>query len=360
MLLGRLRIDQCPLIKARLMNHLQPLLAICFLFCGLSFPLQARAEMGWNNLNCCYEQPSCEGDANRFFARADVLCWKPNISGLELNFGRGRIVQTTVDEVPVVRSWESDKDPHFKWNAGYRIAAGYQPACSNWEIDALWTHFQGSGHSSNRDGCAWNSPSNNGKCRLKFNQLDVVLAYNSCMSDCLKFKPFIGIRGARIHESLNARSVTQIITADSSDSSSSSSEGASARRRFDDEQKFRGIGAILGLQGDWKIGCGFSLFGTAGVGVLYGVYKVEFDDVEVITSPFARRIFATNKRHLNACDCVLDLAFGVRWQTCLCDSFKLDMELGVEHHQYFNQNHLGARCGDLSLDGGFFSVGLVF
>lgn len=296
----------------------------------------------------CPQSTCCESGSGRFFAAADLLYWKPHITGLELDFGTTSISEVITDGTEVVTTSEFDADPHFKWNAGYRVAAGYQFDCSNWEVGAIWTHFQDTGSRSIDEDA---ETVNTTRTRIKFNQIDVLLAYNDSLCSSFNVKPFVGIRGAKIHENLNALLVTDIVIAPTTP--------LTETRTFDDSQHYWGVGPILGLQGDWDMGCGLSLYGAVAASFLYGEYKLHFDDTDFFTAPISRDIFSTSKRHLRGIDCNIDLAIGFLWETCICDSYQLRMKLGFEHHQYFNHSHLGTSRGDLTFDGGVFSVGVA-
>ena len=122
------------------------------------------------------------------------------------------------------------------------------------------------------------------------------------------------------------------------------------------KEHFWGVGPELGIEGDWDVGCGFSLYGDVSVSILYGTFHVRSDQTDVFTS-------VTNinhlRKHTQACQTVLDVGFGVRWQTCFCNGIILGLQLGLEDHRYFNLNQF-CGYGDLSLDGVSFGVCLGF
>lgn len=296
-----------------------------------------------------YSQPiSHEQSSGKFFIKGDFLYWKPHVSGLELNFGTSSVITTTVDEIEIFDMEELDLDPHFKWDAGYRVGAGYQFGCSNWEISALWTHFQSKGtRSVNED----TETVNSGQFRIKFDQIDLMLGYNTSLTCDLTLKPFIGVRGATMRESLHAVLVTDItIPPDGL---------ATETRNFDDQERINGIGPLLGVEGKWKMGDGFGFYGSAAVGLMYEKHKVEFDDTDLFTAPYSLSLSSFNERRVHDFNWNVDLAVGVSWETCICNGFDLEMKLGVEHHQYFNHSHLGTDHGDLSFSGGVFSISLA-
>lgn len=297
-----------------------------------------------NSAVCNIQDSCCESSCGRFYVGADLLYWKAHISGLELNVGTTSVVQATVgDDTTIMTAEEYDADPYFKWKPGYRIAAGYEFAGAEWEAGVVWTHFQDSGTKT--------FGLNTTSVDVKINQIDLLLAYNTTLAPCFKARPFIGVRGARITSSVDAFLVTDITILPAT--------LATQTRIFDDSQKYEGWGPLLGLEAEWEIGCGFSLYGSAAAGLLYGDYHVHFVDSDVFTPPFSTSVFSDDTRHVHGFDANIDLAIGIQWQMAFCDSYLVNMRLGFEHHEYFNQSHIGTNRGDLSFDGGIFSLGIA-
>jgi hypothetical protein len=293
-----------------------------------------------------YEQPyfsCCEQGWGHFKVCAEALYWRPYISGLELSFGRGTLDVSNVGGIDYFISNELDIDPHFDWDWGYRIGGIYQFDCSPLEIGVLWTHFDGQGERR--------ESGNFGKVKVKLNQLDLVFAYNK-QDGCSSFslKPFIGVRAARIKENIDAFVITYITLP----------APATELRTFDDNQKYRGIGPLLGVQGEWDLGCGFGLYGNAAGSLLYGLYRFQFNGTDIFSAPISDSFIGFNKRRVHGFDWNVDLALGFYWNTCLCDDVSLNLKLGFEHHQFFNHNRVSVYRGDLCFDGAVFAVGLSF
>ena len=135
---------------------------------------------------------------------------------------------------------------------------------------------------------------------------------------------------------------------------------AISTRSLDDNQDYYGIGPILGFEGALDLGCGFNLYGIAAAALLYGNHKVTFQDSTISTSPISKSFFSNNQRHLHTFNPNIDLALGVKWNVALRDCFQIGLKLCFEHHQYFNQSHLGVSKGDITFDGGVFGIDLVF
>ena len=135
-----------------------------------------------------------ESSGNRFFVEWDFLYWNAHISDLELSGGKSSIVVDAAGGTTATYMNELDVDPHFKWNAGYRFAAGYQFDCSAWALAGIWTHFQDSGTRNISDDSGY---VNTTRCQVKSNQIDLILAYDLASCFCLNFKPFLGIEGLK-------------------------------------------------------------------------------------------------------------------------------------------------------------------
>lgn len=297
--------------------------------------------------NTC--QPSCcEESKGKFFIRGDLLYWKPHASGLELDFGTTYISQSSIDDLEIVVTDEIDADPHFKWNAGYRIAAGYGFGCSPFEVAAFWTHFQGKGSRKSRQDI---STLNTGNYHVKLDQFDVIVAYNSSFAPCFTIKPFIGIRGTKIHQNVNAFLVTDITLLPTG--------SATETRNLDDSHCFKGIGPVFGFNVDYTMKHGFGVYGTAAGSVLYGKDKIHFNDSDIFSAPLSQEIFSTNRRNLHSFNCNIDLALGLSWQTCITDTFLVNLKVGFEHHQYFGMRDFGANRGDLCFDGAIVSINIA-
>ena len=277
-----------------------------------------------------------------FTVRGDLLYWIPEVSGLDVNFGSGSSINTTLAGITTVTSTETDVDPSFQWNAGYRIALGWQFDKNNWEVGALWTGFQGYGYKS----------TNLGKWKVRLKQLDLAALYNTCLSP-VSLQPFIGFRGASIFQNLSSQIVTEVIFPGVGT--------ATDTRNFQDHEQFYGIGPLFGLNSNYAVKNGLSFYGNVALGLFYGNYHLHFNDSEVVTSPATpNQIYSTVNKTMQAFDFNLDLALGIQWDHLINNACYLTMKLGIENHQYFNQSRLGYAFGNLSFSGGIFSLGLAF
>lgn len=326
------------------MGHFSLLLLPLLFFAG---PLNA-----WSKLAKAEDSPvepkntaplSCKKMSTHFQVRGDLLYWLPEASGLEINFGSGSSLESTVDGVTTTISKETDVEPSFHWNVGYRVALGAQFDHNRWEVGGLWTDFEGLGRKA----------IDNGEWRVKLKQLDIAALYSVCLTPSVALHPFVGLRGTSIFQKLFSQVITDVVI--------SGSGTATDTRTFQDHQQFYGLGPLFGLNGDCDIEYGLGLYGTVAFSLLYGTYHLHFDDTEVVTAPATpSQIYSTIKKDTKAFDFDVDLALGIQWQYLVRNTCYLTMKFGVENHQYFDQSRLGKNFGNLSFSGGTFSLSLAY
>ncbi|MBY0530329.1 MAG: hypothetical protein K2P51_09140 [Rhabdochlamydiaceae bacterium] len=279
-----------------------------------------------------------------FFLEGDYLCWQAHLGGLESDFGNSTILIDNTGSVAVTKSKETNIDPSFEWTSGFRIAAGALFECSCLELSAAWTDFRNKGTTTSHGA---HGITNSGSCHVSLDQVDLALAYRYG-NQCTHIKPFLGMRLAQIKENLSAKVITSITVLPST--------LATETRRFDDHQHFKGIGPILGFTGDYGFGRGFGVYGLASFGLLYGDYKLDFDDTDSFTPPFSKKLRFITHQHLHRFNCNLDLAVGFYWRTCIAEKIGVELKIAFENHDYFNQSYLGVNRGDLSFNGGVASL----
>jgi hypothetical protein len=283
-------------------------------------------------------------DKAEFFARGDLLYWIAQESGFDINFGSGTVIKSVSDGgVQETTVFEKDIDPSFNWDLGYRIFLGSQFCEEIWGVQGSWTHFQGTG----------NRNYNNGKWHVRLDQIDAVGNYRGFINKSLFLQTLFGLRAAEIYQKLHSTVLTTVEV--------SGSGTALDTRIFHDKQKFDGIGPLLGLNADLKLGLGFSFYGTLSGSLLYGRYLLTFDDSENVTAPLTPSNILTNiTKNMRAFDFDIDLAFGFSWRAKISNAVFVTLLAGLENHQYFNQNRMGSNWGNLALSGAIFSLKFEF
>lgn len=279
--------------------------------------------------SCCPCPSSCCGGG---FVSLDLIYWRAFQSGIDTCIPTCESETVGSDGRTISNFKGRIRNPHFHWNPGFRLAAGYDLPCSCWDLAASWTHLYSHARGY---GVRWN---------INFDVIDFVAAYDLEYDSCVSIWPFAGIRGARIHQKLHF--------GDCHSSTPLSSRDLRVARN--NKERFYGAGPLLGLEADWNIWCDFSLYARGSIAWLYGNYHLrlkEFD--ESIDSVNFRSL----RKHLDGTIAACDAGLGVRWHTCFCDNMRLILQLGLEHHRYFDYNRF-CSYGDLSFDGLNFSVGI--
>lgn len=306
----------------------------------LSMVMIAQVSADCNTAGYC-ETTCCETEACKVTLTGELLYWRPELCGLESAFGTTEIATTVNGDIVTTAVAESDKEPDFKWDAGFRIGADVAFNCFDLELD--WTHFKGKGK--------FHEDRQHGHYNIDYDVIDLTLGRSFCVAPCFYVKPFIGVRGARIHQKLRSHLET-LFTAVIGDNT--------VFTDIDDKENFWGIGPQIGLDADWYLGCNFSLYGSFAVVTYYGDVKGRSHHVDTFTRTVSE-CHGKNKHCFN--NIATDAAIGIRWETCTtcfcgCE-MDLMLKLGLEQHRIYDFSNLGSD-GELSLDGGVFAAGVGF
>lgn len=310
------------------------------------------------NENCCSCQPTCCGKG---FISADLLYWRAFESGLDICIPN-RVSDTITSDGNVISKFSGrSRDLDFKWDPGFRIGTGYEFACCcNWDIGVFWTHFHSHAHSSRNCGnkLRWN---------INYDVIDIIVGSKADLGACFALRPFFGLRGARIHQKVRIDNFSYSTSCYTSNDYYISNDCYTSNDYYtsndfeaikkNNKERFQGIGPIIGLEVDWNIWCDFSFYTSASISWLYGHFHIRLIDSEEFVD--AVNFCKVTKRHETNL-AVADAALGIRWQKCFCTDTRLILQVGLEHHRYFDFNQIGGNCGDLSFDGVTFSAIVEF
>lgn len=331
---------------------------------------QVYGDYGNSSIDGECEDSYCCASAccGKGFICADLLYWRACQGGLDDCFPLTASDYVSSDGDVISRFRGKGEDPRFKWDPGFRIGAGYEFGCwDRWGIAVFWTHFNTNSKRHFKDDYELTSR-HELRWKLDFDVVDVVVGREFDAASCFTLTPFGGLRFARIEQKLHSNfesrkdSCADSYVEPSSEFSFSDlspiaySTDHFTTSRAHNKGRFLGIGPLIGVEADWNLGCGFSLYANASVAVLYGNFHIRSNEANYFGDGAD---FCEEKRHSCACQAVVDAGLGIRWQTvCFCDNI-VWLQLGLEHHRYFNQNRFG-HYGDLCLDGGNFSVGITY
>ncbi len=236
-------------------------------------------------------------------------------------------------------------DPDWDW--GFRLGLGYRSNC-DMDFRLNWTWFCTDGtDSTSADFPAglfhvWTIPGSSltpatqakAKWDLKLNIIDLEMGAPLSPTCYLDIRPFIALSTAWIDQKLNI------------DSSGGVSTGGAALTVLDDairmKNDFWGIGPKIGLDTDWCIGCGFSIFGNIDLSLLYGRFDIDQTEsilFENLTPATTYLDLKNDKFWLSRAS--LDIILGVKWEYWFCcDSYYLSIDAGWENLFFFGQNQL--------------------
>ena len=278
----------------------------------------------------------CSQACGQFFLDAQILYIRAFEGGLSSPCEGTQVINSTENGILISRLTGKAHDPDFKWHLGFRMGVGYEFADYPSDIGVYWMHYNPHADDDHND--YWN---------IDFNMVDVRYGWASHWSiDCSRnsiLTLFSGLRCARINQKILSHFV-------------SSEDGALTLSTERSREGFLGIGPLLGIERDWRIGCGFSLYGNIAVAILYGKYHVRSNNSSAFATGFNVNHLV---KHVQASQFVVDAGFGMRWKTCFCKNRFLILQLELEHHRYFNHNQF-CGYGDLSLDGMSLSAGILY
>lgn len=280
---------------------------------------------------------------------------------------------------------------NFKFKPGIRLRLDYQMPCETWDCEFIWTHLLS--HTSRHLAApnlslptptpdvtdvfakvltstflppnAFGSGDTNfnkihAGFRMNFNNFDWLLGKTFEISSCFSLRPFAGLQNTQIAERLhinykldpnplfpsnNFGNVHQLI-----------------------KTRFAGIGFKGGFDANWYLGCGFAIYSKIDGAIVYGRAHAREKIIENVIFPGAgaefielkyRDTFHTSKPNI-------DLALGLRFDHCFCNSYFVTLKAGWEYHHYFNQNLFRiaqddeAGSGDLAMHGVTFGAEIQF
>ena len=220
-----------------------------------------------------------------------------------------------------------------EWSSGMRIGAGLNFPKEGYDAVICWTWFATEGKKSAQSHYVsllplWAQPDFTpfnaairavGKWELDMNVLDLEWGRSSWMGAHFSFRPFFGIRGALIDQSLkvNYTYATSPVVFE----------------HLHADADFRGGGLRAGFKARFVLPCDFALYGFASGSLLYGQINSDLK-VKENTQTIAHTRDLFNKGISS-----LQLGFGTGWDTHFSkDRFHIEFHIGWESNQWFSIN----------------------
>ncbi len=279
---------------------------------------------------CNYAPYRCD----HLWTGVDFLYWRVCEDGLSGTFGNVSIANTITSTKTTTTFFQTNKGIDFDWDPGFRVAVGLEFAPYSSEIGFYWTRFHQT--TKTKEG------PNRAHWQLHFDCVDGLYEYRFWYDGYLCIKPNSGLRYAQIHQHLNTNLFTLYTTP---------TAVTPITTEVRESQKFWSLGPLFGVQADWYLMCGLTLYGTFDGGILYGHFRTEHEDCDTSST-----VATIHQCEGNSCAClgVIDLGFGFRYEvqyfTC---------KMGLEHHLYSDYNQIGGN-GNLNLFGFFLGIELHY
>ncbi len=291
-------------------------------------------------------------DGVDLFLQGDVILWQASESGL------GYAVTNNNSTTYV--NGGSIRNPHFQWDWGFKVGAGYNIPHDGWDLFLDWTRFYASSsdtHTSAPSGGAVfpslvntavlregvpgpisaGFASASARWRLHMNLLDLEMGREFYVSKWLTLRPHAGLRSAWLRQRYNVGYYNGPVL-------QAGTNVLGQNLYVHMRNNFWGMGLRGGLCANWGLGSGFSLFSDFASALLLGHFRIYQLETDTSTSPIQTRLNVSSK--YRATRATVDMAMGLRYEhTFANDSFGLMVQLGWEQHLFFSQNQLSRFFG---------------
>lgn len=330
--------------------------------------------------SCCVINPPARPfnpDCWGFYITIDPLIWQARINGT------GLAIQTKGNVDLFNANGQSRvKNLNYDWDWGFRLGLGLNTDHDAWDVLVQWTRWT---TEAKRDFSVgpnqalyphYSHPSPSAflyaqdlkaKWELCYNTLDLEGAREFWISKCVALRPFGGLRAAWIHQKkfdLLFSDLQSIAVINENLSDPPPFEPLSVKQ----SDRFWGIGIRSGLDMQWGLGCGFSIFNNFAGNLLYSYHSVKHKEI-INTDETILNV--GNFFHMGTA--VFDLQIGIRFDWISCDCcYHLGLDLGWEQHWYSGMNQFllfvddvmfgqyVANQGDLGIQGYYLKVRFDF
>jgi len=269
-------------------------------------------------------------EALNFWVMGDALLWQAHEENL-----------TYAYKSDATASFSTLKGLDFDWDWGFRVALGYNAPRDGWDLSLLWTHIENHAEdhlhadadSSNLILPVWNindvgigGPITQARAHWNVNleQVDFALGKEYYVGKYLTLRPNGGLRADWIYQTYDMTYNFLVVPG--------------FPQRFNMTNRFFGLGFFAGVDSDWMLGRGFSIYGMADFATLLGFFDV--DQKVRQASPLTG--FDQKGSIDSSLRCgrgVLDLTLGFKWShLCRNNSWGITLKAGYEYHVYFDQN----------------------
>jgi hypothetical protein len=260
---------------------------------------------------------------------AEVLYWKASED--DLDFAIGSKSTTTIEDGSI-------RSPHFLWDWGFRLGAGYKVPHDQWDLYIGYTYVHTHAHGSLHrfEGAVfptWMAAfASNGTfassaqahLHANVNVVDLELGRTCTTSSWLTLRPFIGVRGLLIDQDYKITYAGGTVA-------------PGDRYKNDLDIDFWGVGLRMGIDSLWGLGKGFSLYGNGAISLLSGHWSDDQFEKFVVTE---NTFVDLEDNHSNVVP-TAEAALGIQWDYMFHrNRYHFGMKFGWEFNVFFDQNRL--------------------
>ncbi len=268
-----------------------------------------------------------------FYVYADFLAMQAKQDGMEF-----AIVNSNPDKASDLTNGTvggfSTNNNDWSYSFGARFGAGIYVDHDAWNVDAVWSwlnirDYQTFNASSGNLLPLWEAPSDldsvygprsSAVWNCNYNILDIRLGKPYYVSRYVVFNPHVGFRGGWISQHFSV--------------DYSGAPGGGHRAVHHGENDFWGVGIRTGIDTDWMITRGFSIFGNVAGSILYGKFRV--DQMLQVPDADEASFVVADRHYMNVPNA--EIAMGVAWgQRIFQDRYYISLKAGYEFHVWFDQ-----------------------
>lgn len=257
-----------------------------------------------------YDIPS----RGKYTVRAEMLYLRPHVDNVKVNDNFIQSGFQFFDPNTILIFTNNERARRFKWKPGWKVGVGY--ACNDcWEADLNWTHYSSKAYIADflRAETDW---------KLHLDMIDLEVGKEMWFRNCLRIKPFAGIRFAQIKQryefDVGAVGISPF-----------------GIFPFDYSGKLKhnylAGGPRIGFDSQFCLGCGFHFFLTGAAAWIWGEMQNRFHDNVLISK--------LDKDHHWEGTGITDISCGLGWSDLWYNERRrLTFRFGYEHHWFIHQN----------------------
>lgn len=270
-----------------------------------------------------------------FYLTGSFIYFQPTEDNLELAISSSSTTGTEV-ALPIDGSVVN---MDFDYKPGFKVGLGMNFDHDNWDVFAEYTRLHCTNSQSadrvtnGRLFSLWRHPdlqtaanaysALSGKWRFNLDLLDLSLGRCYFVGTKLTFRPYFGGRAAWINQRYN-------VTGTLASSTTTLSTGRNKSNSW-------GLGARVGVDTEWMMGCGFRLFGNGSADILYTQYHMSQSQQDPVTPTTIDLNVSQTKLSCVRPHADLELGFG--WGSYFDNNnWHIDFAAGYGFQVFWNQN----------------------